>query len=144
MVAISDAKHFDRCSVKPTSDQKMSESVFFMGTGEELMGKRSISMRNIEFGLRKIINFAGRILYSAFTFRGREGRALLTLTLFLSAPVSFRGLMYAGGGEPGGFMQWGAGARSLGMGRAFLAVSDDASATYWNPAAMVQIDHKEL
>jgi len=41
-------------------------------------------------------------------------------------------------------MQWGAGARSLAMGRAFLAVSDDASATYWNPAAMVQIPRKEL
>jgi hypothetical protein len=48
------------------------------------------------------------------------------------------------GGEPGAFMQWGAGARSLGMGRAFLAVSDDASATYWNPAAMVQLERKEL
>ena len=48
------------------------------------------------------------------------------------------------GGEPGEFLQWGAGARSLGMGRAFLAVSDDASATYWNPAAMVQLERKEL
>jgi long-subunit fatty acid transport protein len=41
-------------------------------------------------------------------------------------------------------MQWGAGARSLAMGRAFLAVADDASATYWNPAAMVQIKQKEI
>ncbi|MCG3205221.1 MAG: hypothetical protein KCHDKBKB_01940 [Elusimicrobia bacterium] len=48
------------------------------------------------------------------------------------------------GGEPAGFLQWGIGARSLGMGRAFLAVSDDASATYWNPAAMVQLERKEL
>ena len=30
------------------------------------------------------------------------------------------------------------------MGRAFLAVSDDASASYWNPAAMVQLERKEL
>ena len=48
------------------------------------------------------------------------------------------------GGEPAGFMQWGAGARSLGMGRAFLAVSDDASAVFWNPAAMIQLERKEL
>ncbi len=41
-------------------------------------------------------------------------------------------------------MQWGAGARSLGMGRAFMAVSDDASATYWNPAGLVQLQRKEL
>lgn len=41
-------------------------------------------------------------------------------------------------------MSWGAGARSLAMGRAFLAVADDASAVYWNPAAMVQLKHKEI
>ncbi|MBD3272615.1 MAG: PorV/PorQ family protein [Elusimicrobia bacterium] len=53
---------------------------------------------------------------------------------------------YAGGtgGQPGQFMAFGAGARSLAMGKAFLAVSDDASATYWNPAAMTQLDRKEV
>jgi tetratricopeptide (TPR) repeat protein len=30
------------------------------------------------------------------------------------------------------------------MGRAFMAVSDDASATYWNPAAMTQLKQKEV
>lgn len=48
------------------------------------------------------------------------------------------------GGQPGMFLSWGAGARSLAMGRAFMAISDDASATYWNPAAMSQIVRKEL
>lgn len=50
----------------------------------------------------------------------------------------------ATGGQPGQFVAWGAGARSLGMGKAFFAVADDASATYWNPAAMTQIDRKEI
>jgi len=74
---------------------------------------------------------------------GRGQAALLTLALLFSALFIMNGPVF-GAGEPGGFLQWGAGARSLGMGRAFLAVSDDASATYWNPAAMVQLQQKEL
>ncbi|MBN1824104.1 MAG: PorV/PorQ family protein [Endomicrobiales bacterium] len=50
----------------------------------------------------------------------------------------------ASGGQPGQFLAWGAGARSLGMGKAFYAVSDDASATYWNPAGLTQMDRREL
>ncbi len=50
----------------------------------------------------------------------------------------------ATGGQPGQFVSWGAGAKSLGMGRAFMAVADDASATYWNPAALVRMDRKEV
>ncbi|MBN1620980.1 MAG: PorV/PorQ family protein [Endomicrobiales bacterium] len=55
-------------------------------------------------------------------------------------------LLYAAatGGQPGQFLSWGAGARSLGMGKAFFAVCDDASATYWNPAGLTQLDRKEI
>lgn len=70
-------------------------------------------------------------------------RALFTLVLAAPAVLVSSTLSYAAS-EPGEFMQWGAGARSLGMGRAFLAVSDDASATYWNPAAMTQLKRKEI
>lgn len=48
------------------------------------------------------------------------------------------------GGQPGQFLSWGAGARSLAMGKAFLAISDDSSSTYWNPAGMTQLDRKEM
>jgi len=48
------------------------------------------------------------------------------------------------GGQVGQFLAWGAGGRSLGMGRAFFAVADDASATYWNPAGLTQLDRKEV
>ena len=41
-------------------------------------------------------------------------------------------------------MSYGAGARSLAMGAAFVGVADDASATYWNPAGLSQITRKEL
>ena len=48
------------------------------------------------------------------------------------------------GGQPGAFMSYGAGARSLGMGGAFFAVADDASASYWNPAALTLLERKEF
>jgi len=48
------------------------------------------------------------------------------------------------GGQPGAFMSYGAGARGLGMGGAFFAVADDASASYWNPAALTLLERKEF
>ncbi|MFH1259310.1 MAG: PorV/PorQ family protein [Elusimicrobiota bacterium] len=48
------------------------------------------------------------------------------------------------GGQAGAFLSWGAGARSLGMGRAFVALADDASAPYWNPAGLTQLRRKEI
>lgn len=43
----------------------------------------------------------------------------------------------------GEFMALGAGARALGMGGAFAAVADDASAVYWNPAGMAGIQKRQ-
>ncbi len=48
------------------------------------------------------------------------------------------------GGQVAQFMSFGAGARSLSMGRAFFAVSDDASSVYSNPAGMTQLEKKEI
>ncbi len=48
------------------------------------------------------------------------------------------------GGQVGQFMSYGAGARSMAMGAAFVGVADDASATYWNPAGLSQITRKEI
>ncbi len=42
------------------------------------------------------------------------------------------------------FLKVGAGARALGMGGAFVALADDASATYWNPAGLVSLTSIEL
>lgn len=41
-----------------------------------------------------------------------------------------------GGGLPGAFLRMGVGSRALGMGGAFVAVADDATASYWNPAGL--------
>ena len=37
------------------------------------------------------------------------------------------------------FLKIGAGARAIALGSAFVAVADDASAVYWNPAGMTQL-----
>ncbi len=47
------------------------------------------------------------------------------------------------GGQPGAFLNFGVGARALGMGGAFYAISDDASAAFWNPAGLAQLQRKE-
>ncbi|OGR93409.1 MAG: hypothetical protein A2992_03590 [Elusimicrobia bacterium RIFCSPLOWO2_01_FULL_59_12] len=51
---------------------------------------------------------------------------------------------YGSGGQVGEFLYYGSGARALAMGGAFTAISDDASAAYWNPAGMSQLLRKEL
>lgn len=79
-----------------------------------------------------------------FIKRAASGAAFAALMMLCSvfSPASL--FAEGSGGQPGQFLSWGAGARSLGMGKAFFAVSDDASATYWNPAGLTQLDRKEV
>jgi hypothetical protein len=56
---------------------------------------------------------------------------LLALAFSVAAGPSAAADKYAGE-----FLRVGAGARALGMGGAFLAVADDATASYWNPAGL--------
>lgn len=42
------------------------------------------------------------------------------------------------------FLNIGAGARALGLGGAFVAVADDSTAAYWNPAGLCQQEGREL
>ena len=44
----------------------------------------------------------------------------------------------------GEFLNLGAGARPLGMGGSFVAIADDASAAYWNPAGLGGLDRTEI
>ncbi|MGE0085857.1 MAG: OmpP1/FadL family transporter [Desulfococcaceae bacterium] len=45
---------------------------------------------------------------------------------------------------PSSFNPVGSGARALGMGGAFMAVADDATAASWNPAGLVQLERPEI
>lgn len=42
------------------------------------------------------------------------------------------------------FLKIGAGSRAIGMGEAYVAIANDASGTYWNPAGLTQINGTEL
>jgi len=48
------------------------------------------------------------------------------------------------GGQPGAFLRMGVGARAIGMGRTFVAIANDASTSYWNPAGLGRLNVKEL
>lgn len=74
-------------------------------------------------------------------------RTVLTfLALTLSFPAHALDLGFAkqDGGQAGAYLGFGAGARSLGMGRAYTAVADDSSAVYWNPAGLAQVRRNEV
>ncbi|MEO0070753.1 MAG: hypothetical protein ABIK39_01515 [candidate division WOR-3 bacterium] len=48
------------------------------------------------------------------------------------------------GGLPGAFLSYGAAPRSLGMGKAFTGVADDAQAIYFNPGGLFQLNAHEV
>ena len=60
-------------------------------------------------------------------------RVVVFVCLIMSLNHSFSIESYAS------FADWNIGARSLGMGRAYVGLADDASALYWNPAAVMKL-----
>ncbi len=64
--------------------------------------------------------------------------ALALAVLVLAAPAG------AADKYAGEYLRVGAGARALGMGGAFLAVADDATAGYWNPAGLTYLRNKSV
>jgi hypothetical protein len=46
-------------------------------------------------------------------------------------------------GRAGAYLKMGVGARALGMGSAFTAVADDATAAFWNPAGLALLERHE-
>src|ERR1044071_1063220 len=77
-----------------------------------------------------------------------SSRKILVLIFALSLASGVRavnlGLAREDAGQAGALLEFGASARSLGMGHAHTAVAEDASAGYWNPSGLSQIDRKNF
>ena len=64
----------------------------------------------------------------------------VVLMTFVFASVSFSGI----GKYAGEFLSLGVGGRALGMGGAFVALANDVTAGYWNPAGLAHINYPQL
>jgi long-subunit fatty acid transport protein len=96
-------------------------------------------------------------MVSAGKYWGRKGlRRLLIAAAVVLASWALHGVdaLYAQlvpnlGGQRAGisafqFLKIGVGARGVAMGESFVAVADDASALYWNPAGLVQTSENQV
>lgn len=71
--------------------------------------------------------------------------ALALLALCLATPEVYAQSAGSGRGTPlKNFPVFPVGARPIGMGGAFIALADDVSATYWNPAGLAYLPSPEL
>lgn len=69
----------------------------------------------------------------------------LTLTLALVATALVPAAALAATGETGfAFLKLGVGARAMGMGSAYVAVADDPTALYWNPAGLAAVTKTQV
>jgi long-subunit fatty acid transport protein len=75
--------------------------------------------------------------------------ALIFILLLFAGQAAGQGLLPKLGEQRAGtasltFLKIGVGARAAAMGGAYVAMANDASATYWNPAGLAQIGRNEL
>jgi len=65
-------------------------------------------------------------------------------TIFFFAICSFTNAQSNVATTSAAFLEIGPGARSIGMGSAYVSVADDASSIYWNPAGIVNVNKPEV
>jgi len=66
------------------------------------------------------------------------------ISAFVSLLISPLGANEVGGGDAWSFLSAGMGARAIGLGGSFVALADDATATYWNPSGLAQLNNREM
>ena len=81
-----------------------------------------------------------------WTSRLRLSAVVAAATLVVASTASAQGSL---GGQRAGtasatFLRIGVGARAVGMGEAFVAVANDPSAVYWNPAGLASLQRREV
>lgn len=78
--------------------------------------------------------------------RVRGGLAALALLAALAAPASAQFTLgqQRAGTSSGTFLKIGLGARAVGMGESFVAVANDPTAIFWNPAGLASMQRQEL
>lgn len=71
-----------------------------------------------------------------------------TTVLVMVAALAMVGSAPVQAADPGltvlSFLKIGVGARPAGMGDAYVSVANDATATYWNPAGLLRIEHNDV
>ncbi len=81
-----------------------------------------------------------------FAVTGKGGNmSCRSLKIVCLTAVLVIGLVASSGATKlaGEFLATGFGAKALGMGGAFVSIADDASAVYWNPAGLCQMDRRQ-
>ncbi len=73
----------------------------------------------------------------------------ISLTLLLAYSISYGQLLPVLGGQRAGistaqFLKIGVGGRASALGESFVAMANDASALYWNPAGLVQFNEHQV
>jgi len=70
-------------------------------------------------------------------------KGLMLILLIGSLSLADSGRLTNVGTTAAPFLEVGVGSRAIGMGGAFVAVANDVSALYWNPAGISQVGHPE-
>jgi hypothetical protein len=74
----------------------------------------------------------------------KQSASFMLMVILFTYGISSAGEISKRGTSAAPFLQLGAGGRATGMGQAFTAIADDASALYWNPAGMERVSSSSI
>ncbi|MBN1756244.1 PorV/PorQ family protein [bacterium] len=74
----------------------------------------------------------------------RRIKLIIIISILMFAMVVGLHAVEGTAGQPGEFLRWGSGARSLAMGRAYTSIAEGGDALLWNPAGLGGVERWEL